>query len=63
MKTVTATAALDTGKYTPDSTISGKNNQVISGTPLQNFGGEDFGDITLTDALTQLRQHRVGASR
>jgi peptidoglycan glycosyltransferase len=52
MKTVTATAALDTGKYTPDSTISGKNNQVISGTPLQNFGGEDFGDITLSDALT-----------
>src|SRR6185295_11192465 len=37
MKTVTAAAALDTGKYTPDSTISGKNNQVISGTPLQNF--------------------------
>ncbi len=52
MKTVTATAALDTGKYTPDSTVSGKNNQVISGTPLQNFGGEDFGDITLSDALT-----------
>jgi len=52
MKTVTAAAALDTGKYTPNSTISGKNNQVISGTPLQNFGGEDFGDITLSDALT-----------
>ncbi len=52
MKTVTATAALDSGKYTPDSTISGKNDQVISGTPLQNFGGEDFGDITLSDALT-----------
>jgi penicillin-binding protein A len=52
MKTVTATAALDTGKFTPDSTIDGANNQVISGTPLQNFGGEDFGEITLTDALT-----------
>jgi penicillin-binding protein A len=52
MKTVTATAALDTGKFTPDSTIDGANNQVISGTPLQNFGGEDFGQITLTDALT-----------
>ena len=25
---------------------------MISGTPLNNFGGEDFGDITLTDALT-----------
>jgi penicillin-binding protein A len=52
MKTVTATAALDSGRYTPDSQVSGKNNKVISGTPLQNFGGEDFGDITLTDALT-----------
>jgi penicillin-binding protein A len=52
MKTVTATAALDSGRYTPDSQVSGKNNKVISGTPLQNFGGEDFGAITLTDALT-----------
>jgi penicillin-binding protein A len=52
MKVVTATAALDTGKFTPDSTVSGENNKVISGTPLQNFAGEDFGDITLTEALT-----------
>jgi peptidoglycan glycosyltransferase len=52
MKTVTATAALDSGRYTPSSTVSGKNDKVISGTPLQNFGGEDFGDIDLTTALT-----------
>jgi peptidoglycan glycosyltransferase len=52
MKTVTATAALDSGAYTPDSQVNGANNQVISGTPLQNFAGEDFGNITLTDALT-----------
>jgi peptidoglycan glycosyltransferase len=52
MKTVTAAAALDTGRYQPDSRVSGKNNKVISGTPLQNFGGEDFGDIDLTTALT-----------
>jgi peptidoglycan glycosyltransferase len=51
-KVVTAAAALDTGKYTPQSLISGKNGKVISGVPLQNFGGEDFGSITLTDALT-----------
>jgi penicillin-binding protein A len=51
-KTVTAAAALDSGKYTPDSQISGKNGKVISGVPLQNFGGEDFGDISLTFALT-----------
>jgi peptidoglycan glycosyltransferase len=52
MKTVTATAALDTGRYTPDSTVDGANDQVISGTPLQNFGGEDFGQITVAEALT-----------
>jgi peptidoglycan glycosyltransferase len=51
-KVVTAAAALDTGKYTPQSLISGRNNKLISGVPLQNFGGEDFGSITLTDALT-----------
>ena len=50
---VTAAAALDTGKYTPDSQISGKNNKVISGVPLQNFGGENFASISLTDALTK----------
>jgi peptidoglycan glycosyltransferase len=51
-KVVTAAAALDTGKYTPDSQISGKNNKTISGVPLQNFGGESFASISLTDALT-----------
>jgi len=51
-KTVAAVAAIDTGKYTPDSTISGRDNKVISGTPLHNFGGEDFGDVSLTFALT-----------
>jgi penicillin-binding protein A len=52
MKVVTATAALDSGKFTPDSRVSGKNGKKISGVPLNNFGSEDFGDITLTDALT-----------
>jgi peptidoglycan glycosyltransferase len=51
-KTVTAVAAIDSGRYTPTSMISGRNGKIISGTPLQNFGGEDFGPITLTDALT-----------
>jgi peptidoglycan glycosyltransferase len=50
---ITAAAALDSGKYTPDSQISGKNNKVISGVPLQNFGGENFASISLTDALTK----------
>jgi peptidoglycan glycosyltransferase len=51
-KTVTAAAAIDSGRYRPDSLVSGENGKVISGTPLDNFGGEDFGDITLTEALT-----------
>ena len=52
MKTVTATAAIDTGSTSPTRRVSGKNGKIISGTPLNNFGGEDFGDITLTEALT-----------
>lgn len=52
MKVVTAAAALDSGKYQPTSTVSGKNGKEISGTPLENFGGEDFGDIDLKTALT-----------
>jgi penicillin-binding protein A len=52
MKVVTATAALDSGKYEPGSQVSGENGKVISGAPLNNFGDEDFGNIDLTTALT-----------
>ncbi len=52
-KAVTAAAALDSGKYTPGSTLSGKNGLAISGVPLNNFGGEDYAQISLTDALTK----------
>jgi peptidoglycan glycosyltransferase len=52
MKVVTTAAALDTGKYKPDSFISGRDNVVISGVPLHNYGNESFGSISLTDALT-----------
>jgi penicillin-binding protein A len=51
-KVVTSAAALDTGEYTPDSMIDGRNNKPISGVPLQNFGGQNFGSVSLTDALT-----------
>jgi penicillin-binding protein A len=51
-KVVTATAAVDSGRYTPNSFISGKSPKIISGVPLSNFGGETFGMISLTDALT-----------
>jgi peptidoglycan glycosyltransferase len=51
-KVVTASAAVDTGRYNPNSFISGKSPKIISGVPLSNFGGENFGAISLTDALT-----------
>jgi peptidoglycan glycosyltransferase len=51
-KVVTAIAAIDSGRYQPDSRISGRNGKTISGVPLNNDAGESFGDITLTEALT-----------
>ena len=52
MKVVTATAALDSGKFTPDSALSGRSPIEIEGVPLSNSGGEQFGDIDMTTALT-----------
>ena len=52
-KVVTAAAALDSGDYTKDSLVDGRNNKPSSGVPLQNSGGADFPTIPLTDALTQ----------
>jgi peptidoglycan glycosyltransferase len=52
MKVVTAAAALDSGRYRPESRVSGKNGKKISGVPLNNFGNKDFGEIDLTTALT-----------
>jgi peptidoglycan glycosyltransferase len=51
-KVVTAAAALDSGRFTPNSVLSGKSPREIDGIPLSNFGGEQFGQITLTTALT-----------
>ena len=51
-KVVTATAALDSGKATPQSIFDGHSPRTISGAPLANAGGENFGPISLTDALT-----------
>lgn len=51
-KVVTAAAALDSGKFSPTSVLNGSSPKTISGVPLSNFGGESFGSISLTDALT-----------
>jgi len=52
MKVVTATAALDSGEFTTDSTLSGRSPIEIEGVPLSNSGGEQFGTIDMTTALT-----------
>ncbi|MEA2331767.1 MAG: penicillin-binding protein [Thermoleophilaceae bacterium] len=51
-KVVTAAAALDSGKVAPDSIIDGSSPKDISGVPLSNSGGQSFGPISFTDALT-----------
>ena len=52
-KVVTATAAIDSRAFTPQSTVSGKDNVPISGVPLQNDDNESFGHITLTEGLVK----------
>jgi penicillin-binding protein A len=51
-KVVTATAAIDSGKYTPDSVVNGNSPVTISGVPLSNDGNQSWGPISLTTALT-----------
>jgi peptidoglycan glycosyltransferase len=52
-KIVTATAAIDTGMLTPESTLSGRNGILVSGVPLDNDEDESFGQISLTQALAK----------
>lgn len=51
-KVLTAVAAIDSGEFTPDSVLDGSSPQNVSATPLSNFGGQSFGPVTLTQALT-----------
>lgn len=51
-KIVTSTAAINSGKYTPNSLIDGRSPVTISGVPLHNDANQQFGLITLTEALT-----------
>jgi penicillin-binding protein A len=56
MKVVTASAAIDSGEYTPDSVVSGESPKIIGGAPLSNCcaeGSGDYGPLSLTQALTQ----------
>jgi len=50
-KIVTATAAIDSGLYTPNSMINGNSPITVSGVPLNNDGGTSWGPQTLTTAM------------
>jgi peptidoglycan glycosyltransferase len=50
-KVVTATAAIDSGAFTPESTVNGTDGVPISGVPLQNDEHSSYGQLTLTQAL------------
>jgi len=52
MKVVTAAAALDSGQFQPDTQLSGETGLEIDGVPLENAGGETFGEIDMDFALT-----------
>ncbi|MCK9248499.1 MAG: penicillin-binding transpeptidase domain-containing protein [Solirubrobacteraceae bacterium] len=51
-KVVTAAAAIDSGKMTADTTVDGSNGQVFSGAPMNNYGGAQYGQVTLRTSLT-----------
>jgi penicillin-binding protein A len=51
-KTVTASAALESGLFTPDSEFPGGASYETPGGEIRNFGGASFGPHTLTTALT-----------
>lgn len=53
-KVVTATAALDSGRYTPTTLIDARGHCITDqGIPLCNDGTESFGQVSLTFALVQ----------
>lgn len=51
-KVLTAAAAIDSGKYTPDSVINGDSPKTISGVSMHNDLDHSYGDISLTTAMT-----------
>jgi peptidoglycan glycosyltransferase len=49
---VTAAAALDSGEFEPSTVLNADSPKDIGGVPLSNSGGQSFGDIDMTTALT-----------
>jgi penicillin-binding protein A len=52
-KVVTATAAIDTGTYNENSTVDGDSGQKFASKPLANDFNQDFGPISLKEALAE----------
>lgn len=51
-KVVTATAALESGEFAPDSRFDDTGSYDTPGGPIRNFGGEVYGQNDLAEALT-----------
>ncbi len=51
-KVVTGSAALDTGKVTPDTPFVDTGTYVVFGGKVTNYGGEVYGANTFTEAMT-----------
>ncbi len=51
-KIVTATAAIDSGKFSSNSVVNGNSPVTVSGVPLNNDGDKSWGNIDLTTAMT-----------
>lgn len=49
---VTLATALSTGRYGPQSKVSGASPLGAEGSQVRNAGGQSFGRVTLSDALT-----------
>ena len=51
-KVVTAIAAIDSGRFTPNSVVNGNSPITVSTRPLANDSGTSYGPVSLTTALT-----------
>ena len=63
MKVVTAAAALDTGRFNPQSVVNGANGKEISGVPLNNCGRGGLRRHRPHLRADELGQHRLGPGR
>jgi peptidoglycan glycosyltransferase len=52
MKVLTAAAGLDSGDFTPTTTLNAPATIEVSGAPLANDDGQDYGPIDMATALT-----------